>query len=104
MAAYIIADIEVTDKERYLEYTRRVPETIARHGGRFVVRGGAHETLEGTWHPGRLVVLEFESVAAAREWWGSDDYRELRNLRQSASIGSLVVVEGAIPGSGPGRI
>jgi uncharacterized protein (DUF1330 family) len=94
MPAYIIADVEITDPARYAEYVKVVPETIARYGGRFVVRGGRTETLEGAWSPKRIVVLEFPTFERAREWWGSEDYRAPRALRQSASISRLIVVQG----------
>jgi len=94
MAAYIIADVEITDPARYAEYIKVVPGTIARYGGRFVVRGGRTETLEGSWSPRRIVVLEFPTFERAREWWASDEYRAPKALRQSASISSLIVVQG----------
>ncbi len=94
MAAYIIADVEITDPARYAEYIKVVPETIARYGGRFVVRGGRAETLEGSWSPRRIVVLEFPTFERAKEWWASDEYHAPRALRQSASISSLIVVQG----------
>ncbi|HYS07073.1 MAG TPA: DUF1330 domain-containing protein [Candidatus Dormibacteraeota bacterium] len=94
MAAYIIADVEITDPVRYAEYIKVVPETIARYGGRFVVRGGRAETLEGSWSPRRIVVLEFPTFERAKEWWASDEYRAPKTLRQSASISSLIVVQG----------
>jgi uncharacterized protein (DUF1330 family) len=59
------------------------------------VRGGAHETLEGDWRPARLVIIEFPSMAVLKHWYGSPEYKKLINLRQDASRGSLVVVEGA---------
>src|SRR5207249_11700599 len=93
MSAYIIADVEITNPARYAEYVKIVPETIFRHGGRFVVRGGTTETLEGSWSPKRIVVLEFPSLERAKEWWASEDYRAAKLLRQSASIGSLIVVQ-----------
>jgi len=94
MAAYIIADVEITDPARYAEYVRVVPETIAKYGGRFVVRGGRAETLEGSWSPKRIVILEFPTFERAREWWASEEYRAPRSLRQSASVGRLIVVQG----------
>jgi len=94
MAAYIIADVEITDPVRYAEYIKVVPETIARHGGRFVARGGRTETLEGSWSPKRIVVLEFPTFERAKEWWASEDYRAPKALRQSASISRLIVVQG----------
>jgi len=94
MAAYVIGEIEVTDPTTYAEYGRQVLATIEKFGGRFVVRGGAVEPLEGGWTPKRLVVLEFPTMAKAREWYRSAEYAPLINLRQKASRGKLLAVEG----------
>ena len=95
MAAYVIGDIgEIRDQETYAKYRAQVLATIEKYGGRFLVRGGAHETLEGKWRPGRVVVLEFPDMAAAKAWHSSKAYAPLLKLRQSASEGSLVAVEG----------
>lgn len=94
MAAYVIANVEVTDAATYERYRKDVPATIGKYGGRFLVRGGALEALEGDFVPKRIVVLEFESVERAKAWWDSPEYRPLRALRQSASRGALFVVEG----------
>ena len=94
MAAYVIANVEVTDSAAYERYRKDVPATIEKYGGRFLVRGGATEALEGNFVPKRLVVLEFPSVARAKEWWGSPEYHPLLELRQSASRGDLFVVAG----------
>ncbi len=94
MAAYVIADVEVTDPVAYEDYKRMVPATLAAYGGKFVARGGQVEVLEGAWQPKRVVVIEFESVERAKAWWGSPEYREARELRQRTSVGSLIVVEG----------
>lgn len=95
MAAYAIVDIEVTDAARYAEYRQRVPATLAAYGGRFLVRGGAHEVVEGTWRPRRLVILEFPSLAQARRWYDSEEYRGPKAMRLQASDTNLVFVEGA---------
>jgi uncharacterized protein (DUF1330 family) len=95
MAAYVIADVTVKDPEAYAEYRRQVPATVAKHGGRFLVRGGAWESIEGDWRPGRVVVIEFPDLAAARAWYGSQEYAPLITLRQRASAGHLILVEGA---------
>jgi len=95
MAAYIIADVEITDPVQYAAYIRIVPPTIARYGGRFLVRGGRTEVLEGSWSPRRVVVLEFPSFEHARQWWASEEYSAPKALRQGASIGNLILVEGA---------
>jgi len=94
MPAYIIAEIEVTDPERYDEYRKLVPATLAAYGGRFVVRGGAAERLEGTQDPARIVIIEFDSVEQAKRWWSSEEYREAKALRQEAAEGRMIVVEG----------
>jgi len=95
MSAYLIADVEVHDQSVYAEYRRQVLPLIQKHGGRFVVRGGAHEVLEGAWHPQRLVIIEFPDMAALKAWYDSSEYAKLIELRQGASRGSLVAVEGA---------
>jgi uncharacterized protein (DUF1330 family) len=94
MAAYVIADIEITEPAGYEEYRRRVAATVAQYGGRYLVRGGATDTLEGDWRPGRLVVIEFPSMARARQWYDSEEYREPRAIRQRCSRGHAVLVEG----------
>jgi uncharacterized protein (DUF1330 family) len=95
MAAYMIADITIHNPEVFAEYRAQVPATIAKYGGRYLARGGAHEVLEGDWRPSRLIVLEFPSMAAAKAWYGSPEYAPLIKLRQRASTGPLVLVEGA---------
>ena len=95
MAAYIIADVTVTDPAAMEEYRKRVPATLARYGGRFVVRGGAHQSVEGDWKPTRLVVLEFPSMEQAKRWYDSEEYREPKALRLKASKANLIIVEGA---------
>ena len=94
MPAYVIADIEILDPVRYEEYKRLVPLSLSKYGGRFIARGGDAQTLEGMWTPGRLVIVEFPSLARAREWWASPEYAPARALRQATSKGSLVVVDG----------
>ena len=94
MAAYVIVDLEVTDPAGFEEYRMVVPATIEKYGGKYLVRGGRMETLEGDWSPKRVVVLEFESVERAKEWWNSEDYREPKALRQRTTKTNAIVVEG----------
>ncbi len=94
MAAYVIADIDVHDPETYRSYTELVPGTLEPFGGRFVVRGGNFEVLEGEWQPHRLVVIEFPSVEQARQWYASDDYAAAVAVRKSASDGNIVLIQG----------
>lgn len=97
MAAYLIADIEVTDRDGYEIYRRGVTETITAFGGRYLVRGGESEVLEGPWSPKRLVILEFPSMAKIQEWYRSPQYKPLIAARQRSSRGTLVAVEGVPP-------
>lgn len=94
MAAYVIAQIEITDPERYADYVQQVPATIARYGGRYLARGGRAEALEGRLAGPRIAIVEFDSYERAKEWHDSEDYRGPRALRQGASISSLVLVDG----------
>lgn len=95
MTAYIVVQVNVQDAARYDEYSRLVPDSLKRYGGRFRVRGGATEILEGTWQPARLVILDFDSVAKARAWWESDEYAEAKALRQACAGTEMILVDGA---------
>ena len=95
MAAYVIADVTVKNPEVYAEYRSQVLATVTKYGGRFLVRGGACDVVEGDWRPGRVVVIEFPDMVAARAWYGSAEYGPLVKLRQGASTGSLLLIEGA---------
>ena len=94
MAAYYIVELDIQDEARYEEYRQKVPATIARFGGRYLVRGGRQETIEGDWRPKRIVLLEFPSVEQARRWYDSDDYRPLKELRRRTARGHIVLVDG----------
>ena len=104
MPGYVIADVTVTDPETYAGYRALTPGTIAAFDGRFLVRGGDHEVLAGTWVPGRLVLLEFDGPARAAAWYDSPAYVEARAIRQSASTGNLVMLDGDRPAEGAGSI
>jgi uncharacterized protein (DUF1330 family) len=96
MPAYVIADVrEAWDAEVLDEYRRRNTDAVANHGGRFVVRGGEHELLEGEWDTLRLVVIEFPDMAAARAWWTSAEYEAIKPLRRDGSTTNIVLVDGA---------
>ena len=94
MAAYIILDIEVTNPEGYKDYAKLASETVKLYSGKYIVRGGAHETLEGDWQAKRLVVLEFSSVEQAKKWLNSPEYAPARALRHQYAQSKAVVVEG----------
>jgi uncharacterized protein (DUF1330 family) len=94
MAAYVIVDLDVKDAGALESYRRQVPATIAKYGGRFIVRGGAFEVLEGNWTPKRVVVLEFPSMDALKRWYRSDDYKPLLAERQRHSEADIIAVDG----------
>ncbi|HKP35447.1 MAG TPA: DUF1330 domain-containing protein [Pyrinomonadaceae bacterium] len=94
MPAYIVVEVEVEDPVRYEDYKKMVPPSLEAFGGRFLVRGGKVETLEGAWTPNRLVIVEFPSVEKAKTWWSSAEYAEAKALRQATAKTKLIVVEG----------
>ena len=97
MAAYIVVEVDVKDPERYADYRSMVPASLAVYGGKFLIRGGQVENLEGDWEPQRFVMIQFDSVEQAKRWWDSEEYREARNLRQATSDTRMIVVQGYSP-------
>ena len=96
MPAYLVADVEVTDRDLYDEYRKGVAATVAAYGGRFLVRGGAQQVVEGNLRP-RTVVIEFPDLAAARACYDSPEYRAALALRLPVSLADLMIVEGCGP-------
>lgn len=95
MAAYIVADVRISDETRYSDYRALSPAAIAAAGGEFIVRGGKHETLEGNWKPDRMVLLKFPTYEMARAFYDSELYRAARAKRAGATEHfNMVVVEG----------
>jgi uncharacterized protein (DUF1330 family) len=94
MSAYVVVDIHITDTENFERYKQAVPRSIAQYGGRYLVRGGKAETLEGVWIPGRVVVLEFPSLEQARAWYESAEYVEAKALRHACARSNIILVEG----------
>ena len=97
MPAYVVVDIEVRDPVTYETYKALASSAVARFGGRYIVRGAPCETLEGSWQPKRFVILEFPSVARAREWWDSEEYRPARDIRNASAATEMIVVDGYAP-------
>lgn len=95
MPAYVIVDIQIHDSAGYDEYRKVVGASLARYGGKFLVRGGEIDVLEGNWMPQRIVILEFDSAARARAWYDSEEYRLPKQMRMRASTANLIVVEAA---------
>lgn len=94
MSAYVVVQVSVKDPEKYERYKSMAPASIAQHGGRYLVRGGKTETLEGTWRPSRFVVLEFPSMERARAWWKCAEYAEAKALRNATADTEMLLVEG----------
>jgi uncharacterized protein (DUF1330 family) len=94
MSAYVVVEITIHDPATYEQYKQLAPSSIAKYGGRYAVRGGKTEALEGTWNPERFVILEFPTADAARNWWSSPEYTEARAIRQSCSTARMLLVDG----------
>ncbi len=97
MPAYFLVNITVRDPAKFEQYRQAVPAVIAKFGGRYIVRGGAVEVMEGDLGLERVVILEFPDAAAARAFYTSEEYAPLLALRLSAADGSMALVEG-LPG------
>ncbi len=94
MGSYVIVEIEVKEPERYETYKQMAHEAILKYGGRYLVRGGKAETLEGSRSPKRMVVLEFPSYDKAKEWWSSQEYAPAKAIRQATADTQMILVEG----------
>ncbi|HVC21157.1 MAG TPA: DUF1330 domain-containing protein [Vicinamibacterales bacterium] len=95
MSAYLIVQVQVTDPQQYAKYTAVTPALLQQFGGRFIVRGGPVEALEGTHDGRRVVVIEFPSVEQARTFWRSPAYAEAKKLRAEAAVVTAIVIPGA---------
>jgi uncharacterized protein (DUF1330 family) len=94
MPAYVIVEIEVTDPAGYEEYKKLAGATVLKHGGKYIVRGGRTEVLEGDWEPKRIVLLEFDSMERAKEWLNCEEYRQPRKMRHATARTNMILVEG----------
>jgi uncharacterized protein (DUF1330 family) len=94
MSAYVISDVQPLDADTIRAYRDLAEATIAKYGGRYIVRGGAIDHVEGDWNPTMLVIVEFPTMDRAREWYQSPDYAEALKLRQTALQRNLIFVEG----------
>jgi len=94
MAAYILVDLTINDPQTYERYKLLAPASIAAYHGKYLVRGGRTEVLEGDWEPSRLVILKFPGVEQAKAWWDSEEYAAAKALRQSCAATEMLLVEG----------
>ena len=94
MAAYIIGRVQVTDWPRYAEYMKLTPGIIAQYGGRFIARGGESVTLEGPEETNRVVILEFPTFEAAKQFFHSEEYRQAKAVREGAAVAHFYAIDG----------
>jgi uncharacterized protein (DUF1330 family) len=92
---YAIALVDIHDEDRYAEYRAGTQASLDPYDGRFIVRGGATEAVEGSWDAQRTVVIEFPSIEQARAWYHSEAYQRIAAIRRDASTADIVLVEGA---------
>jgi len=97
MSAFLISDVTVRDADAFQLYRTRAAASIAKHGGRYLVRGGAIEPLEGGWSPRAVVIVEFPTLEQARAWYGSSDYALALQVRDAALERNLILVDGIGP-------
>jgi len=94
MPAYIVVEVTLHNPAEYEDYKKLTPGSLTNYQGKFIVRGGKTETLEGDWSPQRFVILEFPTVALAKAWWASEEYAPAKALRQRTASSKMIVVEG----------
>lgn len=94
MSAYFIVDVDVKNPAAMREYLEKVPGTLGPYGGRYIVRGGKFEVIEGDWQPTRVVMLEFPSMEQAQRWYTCEEYRPFKEARLAACATNIVLVEG----------
>ena len=94
MAAYVITDVEITDAPLYREFMEKVTLTVEHHGGKFVARGGALETVMGNWNPPRLAIMEFGSLDQIHTWLDSTEFKALNDIMTRSSNINMVIVDG----------
>lgn len=97
MPAYIIAEVSIHNPAEYEDYKKLTPGSLKNFQGKFIVRGGKTECLEGKWNPERIVVLEFPSVELAKAWWASEEYAPAKALRQRTAHTKMLLLEGYLP-------
>lgn len=94
MPAYIVVEVDVHNPTEYEDYKKLTPGSLKNFQGKFIVRGGKTETLEGDWSPKRFVMLEFPTIELAKAWWASEEYAPAKELRQRTATSKMIVVEG----------
>jgi uncharacterized protein (DUF1330 family) len=95
MVVHVIINIRILDKDRYSEYVRRVPPIVKKFGGRYLARGGKITTISGTWHPERVILLEFDNTEQVNNWLTSLEYAEVASLRENPTETNAIIIESA---------
>ena len=94
MSAYIIVQINITNKEPYKEYLNQVTSIVKKFGGEYIIRGGKYKTMLGKWDYERTVVIKFPSYSIAIQWYNSEEYAPVKKIREDNSDGNLIIIEG----------
>ena len=94
MTAYIVVEVEVTDPTEYQTYSKQTMATLEPYNGKFIVRGGNAETLEGDWQPKRFVIIEFPGIEQAKAWYNSPEYTAIIGIRHHAANSRMILVQG----------
>ena len=94
MAAYVIADVNVTNPELFKKYSEQVPATVEQYGGKYLIRGGEVEKAEGDWGPTRVVVIEFENMSMLQKWYSCHEYSGPLRIRQQSADTNVLFLEG----------
>ena len=94
MAAYLVVDIDVTDPAQFEEYKKLAPAAIAKYGGRYIIRGGAYEVIEGNWKPQRVTIVEFDSMEKGKAFYNSPEYQAAIKARKGAANMKMLLVQG----------
>ena len=94
MSGYVVAQINMTNKEDFKTYAELVPETVKQFGGKYIVRAGEYKSVHGKWDYSRNVIIEFPSYEKAQEWYNSDLYKPLKELREKSTEGNIIIIKG----------
>ena len=94
MSGYVIANIDVKNPEAYKEYIDKVKPIVEKFGGEYLVRNGEYKVIDGEWKYPRTVIIKFPTYEKALEWYNSDLYKPVKELRQKNSEGNLIIIKG----------
>ena len=94
MSGFVIFNIEIKKPEEYKQYVEKVTSVAKKFGGEYIVRGGETKVIEGTWTYPRTIIIKFPSYEKALEWYHSDEYKPVKDIRLQNSEGSNIIVKG----------